>query len=166
MAPLGSEAEPLPGQIIVDPSNPAWLKYYGGGPFFMAGPGNPEDFLYRGALNPDGTRNGDQSILINKLQSTGANCIYFQAIRSHGGDGDKTHNPFIDNNPSKGINAKILDQWETWFTEMDNNRIVIFFFFYDDSARIWKKRIWDLQDSVGDAERNFIVTLVDRFEHH
>ena len=28
--------------------------------FFMCGPGDPEDFLYRGTSNPDGTRSGDQ----------------------------------------------------------------------------------------------------------
>lgn len=54
-----SSAVPLDGQIIVDPNNPSWLKYNGGGPFFLAGPGDPEGFLYRGALNADGTRNGD-----------------------------------------------------------------------------------------------------------
>ena len=35
-------AGPLPGQIIVDPNNPRWLTYEGGGPFFLAGPGDPE----------------------------------------------------------------------------------------------------------------------------
>jgi hypothetical protein len=157
---------PLPGQIIVDPNNPAWLKYNDGGPFFMAGPGDPEEFLYRGTLNPDGTRNGDQMSLINKLKGTGANCIYFQAIRSHGGDGDSTHNPFVNNNPADGINMKVLDQWETWFTEMDNNGIVIYFFFCDDSARIWKRRFWDFRDVVNDSERNFVKNIVNRFEHH
>ena len=52
--------EPLPGQITVDPDNPQWLKYAGGGPFFLCGPGDPEDFLYRGSRNSDGTRSGDQ----------------------------------------------------------------------------------------------------------
>lgn len=160
---LGS---PLPGQITVNPENPAWLKYNNGGPFFMAGPGDPEGFLYRGILNADGTRNGDQMVLINKLKGTGTNSIYLMAVRSHGGDGDTTQNPFVDNNPSKGINTKVLDQWEGWFTEMDNNGIVIFFIFYDDSARIWKKSFWDFRDRVSDPERDFIVNIVKRFNHH
>lgn len=154
-------SSPLGGQIIVDPDNPAWLKYSGGGPFFMCGPGDPEGFLYRGSQNSDGTRNGDQMSLINKLKNTGANSIYFQAIRSNGGDGNSTHNPFIDNDPNKGVNMAVLDQWETWFAEMDKNGIVVYFFFYDDSASIW-----NTGDKVESAEREFIQALVDRFEHH
>ncbi|HIE53447.1 MAG TPA: hypothetical protein EYP85_16975 [Armatimonadetes bacterium] len=34
----------------------------------MCGPGDPEDFFYRGQLNPDGTRRGDQRELIRKLK--------------------------------------------------------------------------------------------------
>ncbi|MCB9107480.1 MAG: hypothetical protein H6633_24970 [Anaerolineales bacterium] len=151
----------LDEQIIVNPDNPAWLKYNNGGPFFMCGPGDPEDFLYRGTQNADGTRRGDQMALIQKLAGTGANSIYFQAIRSNGGDGDATHNPFINNDPSKGLNEKILDQWETWFSKMDENGIVIYFFFYDDDASIW-----NTGNQVGNAERNFIQTIVNRFEHH
>lgn len=160
-------ANPLPGQIIVNPNNPAWLKYHQGGPFFMCGPGDPEGFLYRGTINPDGTRNGDQMLLINKLKNTGANCVYLMAVRSHGGDGDQTQNPFIDHDPSKGINMNVLDQWERWFTEMDKKEIVIYFFFYDDSARIWEKSFWDFRDSELEyAEKKFIVDITNCFEHH
>lgn len=157
----GLDVGPQPGQVIVHPQHPQWLKRKGGGPLFICGPGDPENFLYRGKRNPDGTRTGDQTTLINKLKGTGANCIYLMAVRSHGGDGDRTHNPFKSNNPSEGINPKVLDQWETWFTEMDNNGIVILFFFYDDSASIW-----NTGDKVGAAEKRFIHALVNRFEHH
>ena len=149
------------GRIIVQPEHPEWLKRSDGRPFFMCGPGDPEDFLYRGTLRPDGTRDGDQMELIGKMKGTGANCIYLMAIRSHGGDGDKTHNPFVNHDPSKGINPAVLDQWETWFTEMDESDIVIYLFLYDDSARIWRTG-----DKVGEEEKNFIHTLVNRFEHH
>jgi hypothetical protein len=159
--PTGGGAAPLPGQIVVDPANPAWLKYNGGGAFFMCGPGDPEDFLYRGARKVDGTRNGDQLVLINKLKGTGANSIYMQVIRSHGGDGEATHNPFVNHDPSRGVNAAVLDQWETWFTEMDSNGIVIFLFFYDDGARVWNTGY-----NVGNEERAFIRTIVNRFKHH
>lgn len=127
----------------------------------MCGPGDPEGFLYRGSRNPDGTRNGDQIALINKLRGTGANSIYLIAVRSHGGDGATRHNPFIGSNPANGLDQDILNQWETWFAEMDRNGIVIFFIFYDDSARIW-----NTGSTVGQAERVFIRTLVNRFEHH
>jgi len=156
-------SEPTNGQIIVDPNTPRWLKYFGGGPFFMTGPGDPEDFLYRGTQNSDGTRNGDQMELINKLKGTGANSIYLQAVRSHGGDGDNTHNPFIDNDPDKGINMAVLNQWETWFAEMDANAIVIYFFFYDDDVDLYPL---DGYGELSTEEKNFIDTLVDKFEHH
>ncbi|RPJ24748.1 MAG: hypothetical protein EHM35_16105, partial [Planctomycetaceae bacterium] len=131
-----------PGRITVDPEHPQWPRHIlsdgdTGHAFFMCGPGDPEGFLYRGTLNPDGTRAGDQMQLIQKLKGTGANCLYLMAVRSHGGDGDSTHNPFIDHDPAKAVNPNVLDQWEGWFTEMDHNRIVIYFFIYDDSARLW-----------------------------
>jgi len=129
--------------------------------FFLCGPGDPEGFLYRGALNPDGTRTGDQMQLIEKLAPTGANCIYLMAVRSHGGDGDATHNPFVGHDPAKGVNAKVLDQWEQWFAEMDRHGIVIYFFIYDDDALVW-----NTGDEVGAPERQFIRTLVERFKQH
>jgi len=154
------------GLITVDPNRPQWPRQVLLGrdqarPFLLCGPGDPEDFLYRGSLNSDGTRDGDQMHLIDKLKATGANCIYLQAVRSHGGDGDKTHNPFINNDPARGINPNVLDQWEQWFTEMDRYGIVIYLFIYDDSSLVWKTG-----DEVGRPEREFIQTLVNRFEHH
>ena len=152
---------PLSGQIIVDPANPQWLKYNDGGPFFMCGPGDPEDFLYRGKRNVDGTRNGDQMSLINKMKGTGANSIYFQAVRSHGGDGPADHNPFVNSNPAQGLDPNILNQWESWFNAMEASGIVIYFFFYDDGAFIW-----NTGDSIGPEERSFIRGIVNRFKHH
>jgi hypothetical protein len=156
-----AEAAPLPGQLIVDANNPSWLRYHGGGPFFLAGPGDPEDFLYRGSINADGTRSGDQASLIRKLRLTGANSIYMQIIRSHGGDGKASHNPFVNHDPSQGLNHNVLDQWETWFEAMDAAGIVIYMFIYDDDALIWHTG-----DAVEKAERDFVTAIVDRFEHH
>jgi len=144
IAASSAHGAPLSGQIVPDASNPAWLKYQGGGHFFMCGPGDPEEFLYRGSRNADGTRDGDQMALINKLKGTGANSIYMQAVRSHGGDGPDDHNPFIDNDPSRGVDMDILDQWETWFTEMDNSGIVIYFFFYDDEINVSNNIGWPM----------------------
>ena len=163
-------AQPLPGQIMVDSNNPAWLFYNrdanGDGkldPLFIAGPGDPEDFLYRGSRNSNGTRNGDQMAIINKLVGTGANSIYMQVIRSHGGDGADDHNPFINSNPANGLDDDILNQWETWFSAMDNAGIIIYFFFYDDSACVWG---CSGQNTVPIQEQLFLETLVKRFEHH
>ncbi len=154
-------AQPLPGQIVVDEANPRWFRYHEGGPFFMAGPGDPEGFLYRGKLRKDGTRDGDQLKLIQKLSKTGANSIYLMAVRSHGGDGEATHNPFVGHDAARGLNEAVLDQWEGWFQEMDRNGIVIFFIFYDDSARVWHTH-----HEMEGEEKTFINALVDRFEHH
>lgn len=153
------------GPVVADRQHPAWFKYQGGRPFYMCGPGDPEGFLYRGARNPDGTRKGDQMALIDQLAGTGANCIYLMAIRSHGGDGDATHNPYIDSDLSKDLDDDILNQWETWFTAMDNNGIVIFFFFYDDSAAPFGKD-FPAGGQLKPEEAAFIDAMVERFKHH
>ncbi|MFC1479514.1 Ig-like domain-containing protein [Planctomycetota bacterium] len=152
---------PVSGQIIRDPDNPQWLKRHNGSHVFICGPGDPEGFLYRGTRNGDGTRSGDQVDLINKLITNGGNSIYMQIVRSHGGDGSSDHNPFVGSNPSNGIDQDILNQWETWFTLMDDNNILIYLFFYDDGARPW-----NTGDSVGSTEKTFIETIVNTFEHH
>jgi hypothetical protein len=158
-------AQPQPGQIVVDAAHPAWLRYHEGGPFYMCGPGDPEGFLYRGTRNADGTRNGDQMVLINKLVGTGANSIYLMAIRSHGGDGDATQNPYINSDLTKGLDNDILNQWETWFTAMDNNGITIFFIFYDDSASPFGKEL-PVGGQLKTQEATFINSMVSRFKHH
>ncbi len=152
---------PQPGQIMVDPANPATLVRNGIGPLHICGPGDPEDFLYRGTRNADGTRDGDQLALIDKLAQHGGNSIYMQIVRSHGGDGAPDHNPFVNSDPAGGLDEDILAQWETWFSAMDAAGIVITLFFYDDSARIW-----DTGDTVGPQEQAFIQGIVDRFQHH
>ena len=152
---------PMEGQIVVDPSNPAWLVYHGGGPHFLCGPGDPEDFLYRGIRQRDGTRVGDQEVLIEKLRDSGANAIYVQAVRSHGGDGESDHNPFVESDPERGLDETIVDQWNIWFTTLNELGVTIYFFIYDDSSRIWNTR-----SSVSEDEAKFVSGLVNRLKHH
>ena len=156
-------AKPLPGQIVIDPEHPHWLKRHGGAHVYICGPGDPEGFLYRGARRPTARGTAISCALIDKLVAHGGNCIYMQAVRTHGGDAqaDLTQNPFVDSDPAKAVDDRILDQWEEWFTQMDRNGILIYFFFYDDSARIW-----DTGDAVGPAERAFVETIVRKFSHH
>lgn len=157
-----SYAAPLPGQIIVDPDHPQWFKRQDGGPFFLCGAGDPEDFLYRGTRNADGTRSGgDQTTIIDRIKDGGTNGIYLMAVRSHGGDGGADHNPWIGSDPTQGLDQDIIDQWETWFDEMDLNDIVIYFFLYDDSANPFGGG-----DAVPSGERAFIGDLVGAFKHH
>lgn len=152
--------EPVPGQIVASAANPAWLRHHQGRFVFVAGPGDPEDFLYRGRRLSDGTRDGDQSRIIEKLSGSGANSLYVQVVRSHGGDGDGTQNPFVGNDPANGLNAAALDQWDTWLSVLDAAGVVSYVFLYDDSARIW-----DSGDVVTTQERDFIHELVQRFQH-
>ena len=153
-------AQSLPGQIIRDPAHPQWFLRNGGDHVFICGPGDPEGFLFRGTRNADGTRTGDQMALIDKLIAQGGNSIYMQAVRS-GGDGGPTENPFVDSDPAKGVDPTILDQWEEWFTRMDDHGILIYLFLYDDVSRPFGGG-----SEVPAGEEAFIQTLVDRFEHH
>ena len=162
-------AKPLPGQIIVSAKNPGHLVYNRDSdrngrldPVFLVGPGDPEGFLYLGPRNADGTRRGNQARLIERLRKQGGNCVYLQAVRSHGGDGGVDHNPFVDRDPSKGLSKPILDQWENWFAAADKAGIVIYFFFYDDSAKPFGNR----GDVLPAAERRFVRAIVSRFKHH
>ncbi len=161
-APRSQKSRPnASGLLVRDPQNPMWLRRQGGRHVFISGPGDPEDFLYRGIRRADGTRDGDQMELIRKLIRHGGNCVYVQAIRSHGGDGKPDHNPFVGSNPARGVGEAILDQWEHWFETMDRSGIVVVLFLYDDSARVW-----NTGDRVGADERRFVERLVRRFRHH
>jgi hypothetical protein len=156
LAPTSLLAGPLTPSF-----DPRWWER-DGVPFFMCGPGDPEGYLYRGTLQPDGTRSGgDQDAIISKLAGTNANCIWMATIRSHGGDGDGTENPFVDHDPAHGVNPVVLDQWEGWISALNAAGIVTFLTFYDDSARPW-----DTGDTVSQAEQDFFETLVNRFESY
>ena len=101
--------------------------------------------------------------LINKMIGTGANSIYLMAVRSHGGDGGSDENPWIGSNKDNPVDQDILNQWETWFTAMDNNGITIFFVFYDDSSGPFGRDVGSQLDS---REANLIDTIVSEFKHH
>lgn len=177
----------LPGQIIQDPDHPGKLVYNKDDnddgeldPFFLCGPGDPEGFLYRGKRNADGTRDGDQMKLIEKLERNGGNSIYLMAVRTNGGDANTDHkknpkvypdnfqNPWIDQDPENGLNNKMLDQWEEWFDEMEKQDIIIYFFIYDDGINVSKQFGWslDAHGNLNPEEKTFIQTLVKRFCHY
>lgn len=90
----------------------------------IVGAGDPEGFLFE----------GNQSTRVAKLAANGGNCIYMQMVRSNGGDGPATHNPFIGNDPAQGVDQAVIDQWDVWFGEMEAAGIIVLLFFYDDGS--------------------------------
>lgn len=98
--------------------------------------------------------------MIRALAGSGANVIYVQAVRSHGGDGDPTHNPFRGGDPSRGVNPAVLEQWSTWFEALDEAGVIVFLVLYDDGARPFGNE----GAALPDAERRFVRRIVDRFE--
>jgi len=146
---------------VRDPLHPNWLMRHEGDHVFLVGPGDPEDFLYRGERLPNGTRDGDQAAIIQRLAQFGGNTLYVQAVRSNGGDGLPDHNPFNDSDPAQGLDPDILAQWNEWFSLADAPGVVICFFYYDDSASIW-----DSSAGVGSEERAFVEQLTDALEQH
>jgi hypothetical protein len=172
-----------PADVIVDPGNKMWLCYNrdsnGDGvndPYFMVGAGDPEDFLYIGTRNADGTRNGTyQTDLLNRLVNFGCNCLYLQVVKTQGGDaiqtppgGDPPANPFVGgftttNFTYQGLLPNLIAQWEQWFTLMDDHGIMIFLFIYDDQARPWGSKG---DGVITNNEAAFITDLINAFKHH
>ncbi|GIW95194.1 MAG: hypothetical protein KatS3mg110_3235 [Pirellulaceae bacterium] len=163
----------LPGQVIVAERRAGfagYLKVNGGRALFLCGPDNPEEFLYLGRQNPDGTRVGPQMEIINLLGQTGVNALHCQIFRMRAcnikNEGDDTHCPFIDNDPTKGLNPRILDQWDTWFAELERRGIVVHLEFYNDATDVTRMG-WELDASgnLHPQERAFIEGIVRRFMH-
>jgi len=160
----------LPGQIIVAGGRPGYLKINGGPAIFLCGPDNPEEFLFLGKLLPDGTRDGPQMEMIEFLGQTGVNAMHFQMFRMRRcnikGEGDDTHCPFIDHDPSKPLNEKVLDQWEFWLKELEKRNIIVHLEFYNDATDV-ELMGWtlDAQGNLHPDERRFIEGIVNRFKH-
>lgn len=143
---------PPPGTVMVDPARPSRLIRWPDRPLYLCGPGDPEDFLYRA---------DDQEAIIDAVAAAGANTLYLQVVRSHGGDGDATHNPFIDHDPGRGLDPAVLARWDGWLARMNAAGIVPLVFLYDDSTRIW-----NTGDEVGAGEAAFVTAMVERFRRH
>jgi hypothetical protein len=164
----------MPGQIIVDPANPRWLKHNGGRRCFLFGAGNPEEFFFLGKRRPDGTRvGGRQSDIIKKLAGTGANTFHVLALRDsrynlEPGNGAPDGNPFEDSDISGKLDDDILSQWEGWLGEMEAAGLNVLFNFYNDFDDYEEKAGWklDAQGNLHPQEKYLVGTLVNRFKHH
>ena len=166
------DPDALPGQVIVAGSNPGYLKYNGGGPVFLSGPDNPEDFLFRGTLNPDGTRSGGrQTEAIQRMARAGVNAFHCQMTRmrrcNYKDEGDDTHTPFVNHDPSQGLDEDVLNQWDDWLDQFEQNGIIVHLEFYNDATDV-ERMGWTL-DSQGNLhadEQRWIEGVVRRFKHH
>jgi hypothetical protein len=162
----------LPGQVIVAGPNPGYLKYNGGGPVFLSGPDNPEDFLFRGTLNADGTRSGGgQTDMINRIAKAGVNAFHCQMTRmkrcNFKNEGDDTHTPFVNHDPSQPLDEDILNQWEGWLDQLEREGIIVHLEFYNDATDVemmgWKL---DSDGNLHPDEKRWIEGIVNRFKHH
>lgn len=160
----------LPGQIIVAGERPGILKINGGKPVYLCGPDNPEDFLFLGKLNVDGTRSGPQMDIIDTLGTSGANAFHFQMTRMRRcnikDEGDDTHSPFIDHDPSRPLNQKVLDQWDTWLGALEERGVIVHLEFYNDATDV-ERMGWTLDENgnLHPDEKRFIEGIVKRFKH-
>lgn len=162
----------LPGQLIVAGSNPGYLKFNGGGPAYISGPDDPEAFFYLGNLNPDGTRSGGpQDEIIARLAAAGTGAFHAQVFRmkrcNFKKEGDDTHSPFLNHDPAKELNPKVLDQWEGWISKLEKAGIVLMLEFYNDATDVelmdWKL---DSRGNLHPGEHRLITGIVNRFKHH
>ena len=162
-------AAPVSGGLVADPSNPTRLKYFNGGPAFIASVGEPEDFLYRGTKNANGTRSGDQATIIDELKARGLNCLYVIGFSDsrYGGDGPADGNPFVNANINGEIDADILNQWYSWFQTLDAAGIVVFFNIYDDLIDVLsgKRMNWNLSGgNLHPQEKKYVDAVVNKFK--
>ncbi len=166
------DPDALPGQVIVAGSNPGYLKYNGGGPVFLSGPDNPEDFLFRGTLNADGTRSGGgQEEMIDRMARAGVNAFHCQMTRmkrcNFKDEGDDTHTPFVNHDPSQGLDEDVLNQWDRWLGRFEEKGIIVHLEFYNDATDVemmgWKL---DSEGNLPRDEKRWIEGIVKKFKHH
>ncbi len=162
-------AAPVNGGLIADPANPSRLKYFNGGPAFIASVGEPEGFLYRGTKNANGTRSGDQAAIIDELQARGLNSLFVIGFNDsrYGGDGPADGNPFVNANTNGQIDVDILNQWYSWFQTLDAAGIVVIFSLYDDLIDVLagKRMNWDLSGgNLHPQEQKYVDAVVNKFK--
>lgn len=166
----------MPGQLVIagkTENNPGYLAYNGVGPAFLCGPDNPETFLWFGnQFNADGTvEDNGQKKMIQTLANDKVNAFHFQMFRmrkcNYKDEGDDRHAPFINNDPSKGLNQAVLNQWEKWFTLFEENGIALHLEFYNDATDV-EMMGWNLKPdgNLHPDEYRFIKGIVERFKNH
>jgi hypothetical protein len=120
-------------------------------PYFMAGLGGPEGFLYE-------TPQRKQQI-VDQLVQHGGNAVYMHTIRAFGGDGASSEHPFNANDPASGIKPGVFDSWMTHLRQLDAAGITTWMHVLDDTARPWGCTL-----PLPSHAKTYIRDLVNRFK--
>lgn len=156
VGPQLASADPASGEgPLTVTDNGHWFEYADNGePYFMAGSGGPEGFLYYSDAR--------RQEIVDQLIDNDVRAVYIHAVRSNGGDGSNDQNPFFGNNPNNGVDPAVLDEWDSYLSQLDDAGIVTWFHLYDDGARPYGACNPDLPA----AEREFVQTIVERFRDY
>ncbi len=137
--------------LVVDESGQWFKKQNSNTPFFMAGVGGPEGYLYE-------TDTRKQQI-VDQLIASGANALYMHSIRSFAGDGWDYEDPFnIHEDTSSGIADGVFANWRQFLTQLDANGIVTWMHVIDDTARPWGCDV-----PLNQEAKDYIAQLVTAF---
>ena len=120
-------------------------------PYFMAGLGGPEGFLYE-------TTQRKQQI-VDQLIQNGGNAVYMHTIRAFGGDGGSSEHPFNANDPASGIKPGVFDNWMLHLRQLDAAAITTWIHVLDDTARPWGCSL-----PLPGHAKTYIRDLVNRFK--
>lgn len=140
------------GPLTVDGGGRWFEKRDSGAPFFMAGAGGPEGFLYE--------TDARRQQIVDQLIAADVNALYFHSLRSFEGDGYDFEDPFVNHNdPASEIDAAVLDGWRVHLDQLDAHGIVSWFHILDDTARPWGCEV-----PLGDDAKRYVSTIVNRFK--
>ncbi len=137
--------------VVVDESGQWFKKQNSGQPYFMAGVGGPEGYLYE--------TNARRQEIVDDLVASGANALYMHSIRTFEGDGFDFEDPFVINNDaSSGIRPGVFAEWRGFLNQLDAAGIVTWMHVIDDTARPWGCDVPLSQDA-----KDYIAALVSSF---
>jgi len=141
----------MDGPLVVS-DNGHWFKYRDSGkPFFMAGVGGPEGFLFE--------TDARKQQIVDQLVSSGANALYVHTIRSFEGDGFSFEDPYnIHEDIDSGVNDATLANWRGYFDQLDANKIVTWIHILDDTARPWGCSV-----PLSTQAKSYIQKIVETF---
>ena len=137
--------------LVVDDSGQWFKRKNSEQPYFMAGVGGPEGYLYE-------TDERRQEI-VDDLINSGANALYMHSIRSFEGDGYSFEDPFVINeDETSGIRPGVFAEWREYLLQLDAAGIVTWMHVIDDTARPWGCDV-----PLNQNAKDYIEALVSSF---